>query len=317
MAARMGPRNRHEPLRRKLTFMGWRLNHLMSPPDSGEPGYGSPADLLADIAVLRGALGSTPVERGALARFEHQVRTFGFHLARLDVRQSADRLQAGGGGARAGLRGRGGGGARAAAVGGDRRPGVARAAAARATRPSTACSPSSRRCAPRCASTGTRRSTRSSSRWRWRRATCSPRSSSRGAPGCTSRRPGAAGVLEPAHRAPVRDRPRAPGRRGDARRALRRPRLRRAPRRRRAPPGGHARLLGLGQGLRVPREPVGALRGAGAPHAPGRRRRRGPALLPRPRRLAVPRRRRPRTARSSGSRRGRSAGGCGSPSRAR
>jgi phosphoenolpyruvate carboxylase len=94
VAAQMGPRNRHEPLRRKLTFMGFRLNHLMDPPASGEPGYGSPEELLADLEVVRRAVHSPAVARGALARFEAQVRTFGFHLARLDVRQSADRLQA-------------------------------------------------------------------------------------------------------------------------------------------------------------------------------------------------------------------------------
>jgi phosphoenolpyruvate carboxylase len=93
VTARMGPRNAHEPLRRKLTFMGWKLNHLLEPPDSGEPGYGAPEELLSDLALVRDALGSRVVARGEIARFELQVRTFGFHLLRLDARQSADRLQ--------------------------------------------------------------------------------------------------------------------------------------------------------------------------------------------------------------------------------
>ena len=70
----------------------------------------------------------------------------------------------------------------------------------------------------------------------------------------------------------------------------------------RRPPGDHARLLGLGQGRRLPHEPVGDLPRPGAAGGAGARARDRGHLLPRPRRLALARRR-PPTRRSSPSRR--------------
>ena len=112
---------------------------------------------------------------------------------------------------------------------------------------------------------------------------CSPRSSSHGAPGLTAAGPSRRPCSRPCprSRAPRGRWPRSTATTPTARTSSRR-----------APPGGHARLLGLGQGLRVSSRASG-----------GSTRRRSAschqaddagvdlALLPRPRRLAVPRRR--------------------------
>ena len=59
----------------------------------------------------------------------------------------------------------------------------------------------------------------------------------------------------------------------------------------RRPPGDHARLLGLGQGRQVPHEPWAIYTRAGAARRAGAGARRGGDVLPRPRRLALARRR--------------------------
>jgi phosphoenolpyruvate carboxylase len=91
IAERMGPRNEHEPLRRKLSFVSARLARAK---DGRPGGYTTPSELDRDLELIRGSLGSGAVAYGAIQRLLVQVRTFGFHLARLDVRQSADVLQA-------------------------------------------------------------------------------------------------------------------------------------------------------------------------------------------------------------------------------
>ena len=102
-----------ERYRRKLSYMWWRL---------ANDGYAGPAELLADIAIVRRSLEEhrgARLARGALARFERRVELFGFHVAKLDVRLHA----IGGAGADGAdtRRLRGGGG----------RPGAVRAAGAR------------------------------------------------------------------------------------------------------------------------------------------------------------------------------------------
>jgi phosphoenolpyruvate carboxylase len=95
VAERLGPRLGEEPLRGKLSFAVARLERARE----GEPGgYGAPAELAADLEAVRDSVASQTVAHGAIERALVQVRTFGFHLARLDVRQSAD-LLAGGAGA--------------------------------------------------------------------------------------------------------------------------------------------------------------------------------------------------------------------------
>ena len=83
-------RNPHEPFRRKLSLIGARLERTLR----REPGgYPDPSSLAADLELVRGSLSSRRVADGAIARLLVQVRTFGFHLAALDVRQSAGPLR--------------------------------------------------------------------------------------------------------------------------------------------------------------------------------------------------------------------------------
>jgi len=91
-AEAMGSRLRAEPLRRKLNFVEWRLANTLEPGD--EPGYGAPEELAADLELVRASTGSSVVSNGAITALLRQVACFGFHLARLDSRQSAAPLRA-------------------------------------------------------------------------------------------------------------------------------------------------------------------------------------------------------------------------------
>jgi phosphoenolpyruvate carboxylase len=83
--AEIGRRNADEPYRRKLSFMWHRL---------GTNGYGSAADLAADVGLLDRSLRANRGARiadGRLAALRRRVELFGFHLAKLDLRlHSAD-----------------------------------------------------------------------------------------------------------------------------------------------------------------------------------------------------------------------------------
>lgn len=91
-AENMDPRWRGEPLRHKLNFVWQRLANTLEPGD--EPGYGSPQELAADLELVRASTGSSTVSNGAITALLRQVACFGFHLARLDARQSAGPLRA-------------------------------------------------------------------------------------------------------------------------------------------------------------------------------------------------------------------------------
>ena len=84
-------RNPEEPYRRALSYVRERLAAAAA----GAPGgYARPADCLADLRVVEGALrerGGAFVARGDLLDFIRQVEVFGFHFARLDVREHANR----------------------------------------------------------------------------------------------------------------------------------------------------------------------------------------------------------------------------------
>jgi len=90
-AEEMDPRWRSEPLRLKLNFIARRLANTMEPGE--EPGYGAPHELAADLELIRANTGSSHVANGAVAALLRQVACFGFHLARLDARQSASPLR--------------------------------------------------------------------------------------------------------------------------------------------------------------------------------------------------------------------------------
>jgi phosphoenolpyruvate carboxylase len=80
-----------EPLRTKLGFVEHRLDNTLRIAAGGsrEPGYATPDELRADLALVRDCLGSDHVANGAIRRLLWQVDVFGFHLASLDVRQSS------------------------------------------------------------------------------------------------------------------------------------------------------------------------------------------------------------------------------------
>lgn len=89
-AARIRPRHADMPYRSLLTLIGARLEAT----GSNEPGegYASPNELLEDLALIdRSLLAHRGLHAGAYAvrRLIERVRTFGFHLARLDVRQDS------------------------------------------------------------------------------------------------------------------------------------------------------------------------------------------------------------------------------------
>jgi phosphoenolpyruvate carboxylase len=88
-AARIRPRHADMPYRCLLTLIGARLE---ATGDNGAEGYASAAELLGDLQLIDGSLlGHCGLHAGAYAvrRLIWRVRTFGFHLARLDVRQDS------------------------------------------------------------------------------------------------------------------------------------------------------------------------------------------------------------------------------------
>ncbi len=90
-AESMDSRWRAEPLRLKLNFIWRRLANTLEP--GSEPGYGAPEELAADLELVRSSTGSSTVSNGAITALLRQVACFGFHLARLDARQSAGPLR--------------------------------------------------------------------------------------------------------------------------------------------------------------------------------------------------------------------------------
>jgi phosphoenolpyruvate carboxylase len=85
--AEIGRRNDDEPYRRKLSFMWRKLGNTIE--RALEPGYASPRELLADLDALDRSLRANRGERianGRLAALRRRVETFGFHVAKLDVR---------------------------------------------------------------------------------------------------------------------------------------------------------------------------------------------------------------------------------------
>ena len=102
------PHREWEPLRTKLGFVRHRLINT-GRPRGREPGYADATQLRRDLELVLGHLGSRHVAMGAIRRLLWQVDVFGFHLAGIDVRQSADVDPRGHGGDPARLRRRRGG----------------------------------------------------------------------------------------------------------------------------------------------------------------------------------------------------------------
>jgi phosphoenolpyruvate carboxylase len=83
----IGAQNEGEPYRRKLSFVWWRL---------GNDGYRSPAELAADLDVVDRSLRAhrgARIADGRLADLRRRVETFGFHLAKLDLRLHASEIR--------------------------------------------------------------------------------------------------------------------------------------------------------------------------------------------------------------------------------
>jgi phosphoenolpyruvate carboxylase len=89
MAATLADLNPEEPYRRALTFMRERVRATQSRTDGA---YETPAELLGDLHAVQQSLrdGSGALTAGAeLGDFIRQVQVFGFHYARLDIREHA------------------------------------------------------------------------------------------------------------------------------------------------------------------------------------------------------------------------------------
>jgi phosphoenolpyruvate carboxylase len=92
-AAEIGDQNFDEPYRRKLSFVGHRLDNLLD--RSPEPGYAEAGELLADLELMDESLRANRGARiadGPLADLRRRVEVFGFHIAKLDVRLHANQL---------------------------------------------------------------------------------------------------------------------------------------------------------------------------------------------------------------------------------
>jgi len=86
----------NEVYRRKFSFVHQRLLNSLANRSSKKrlPGYASAEDFLADLEIVRESLASNGGELAAreLGRLTDQVRSFGFHLARLDFRDHAKKV---------------------------------------------------------------------------------------------------------------------------------------------------------------------------------------------------------------------------------
>jgi phosphoenolpyruvate carboxylase len=81
----------NEIYRRKLLFVAERLRLALERPDS-PPAYSGAAAFLEDLLMIRDSLvqnGGLRVAEGGLRDLIRQVEVFGFHLAKLDVRQES------------------------------------------------------------------------------------------------------------------------------------------------------------------------------------------------------------------------------------
>ncbi len=98
LAAELHQRNPEEPYRRAFTFMRERVRVTRasagSAPGAQSGAYASPSELLADLRAAEAALvagGGALTAAGDLRDVIRQVEVFGFHFARLDIREHAHR----------------------------------------------------------------------------------------------------------------------------------------------------------------------------------------------------------------------------------
>lgn len=96
-------RNRHEPYRIKLSIIRDRIEArrqaiqtTMDPEQWPPHAYRNPCELLGDLMVIRKSLERNASSRAAevwLRPFEFRVKTFGFHLAKVDFRENSEVLE--------------------------------------------------------------------------------------------------------------------------------------------------------------------------------------------------------------------------------
>jgi phosphoenolpyruvate carboxylase len=96
LAPQILARNSHEPYRQKLSFIKNRLeaDRRINSGEHGEGAYADPQDMIRDLEVIRESLTANQGEGIATMEVEaliRRVEVFGFHLARLDIRQDASR----------------------------------------------------------------------------------------------------------------------------------------------------------------------------------------------------------------------------------
>ena len=271
------PNREFEPLRTKLSFITRRISNMLDPL-AREPGYADPQELHDDLWLVLDSVGSAHVAHGSLRRLLWQVDVFGFHMASLDVRQSASIVQEAAATLLPGYRD----------AGEDERMRLLEEAIAEQRRGMD------RRTGGPAGELLRVLDTVALAREAYgKRAVPVMVLSMAQSPSDVlaalwlSRRAGAQLRLAPLFET-LADLDGAPATMAHA---LRHAGLPRQPARPRRPPADHARLLRLGEGLGLRREPVGAARGAGAARRPGRRRRARARAVPRARRLAVARRR--------------------------
>ncbi len=86
-------RNPHEPLRQFVNLMVLKLNNTIAEKlENSQTCYREPKDLSADLQLLRNTMihiGTKTVVQDILFPIERMVECFGFHLARLDIRQNS------------------------------------------------------------------------------------------------------------------------------------------------------------------------------------------------------------------------------------
>jgi len=95
VAQRFSKRYRFEPIRQKLVFITEKIRLALEQPTS-ENAYKDPLQFRADLMILNDVLvkaGCGP-SLTSLSRLIHAVDIFGFHLAKLDIRQHSERHSA-------------------------------------------------------------------------------------------------------------------------------------------------------------------------------------------------------------------------------
>ena len=85
-------RNPNSPYRQFINQMSIRLENTLKETDEPKAGYSVPGEMQSDLKTLRGALkaiGAQRIARDKLFEVERHLQCFGFHLAKLDVRQNS------------------------------------------------------------------------------------------------------------------------------------------------------------------------------------------------------------------------------------